>query len=47
MRYTMSDKDELTMPRDTKQHSQQFKEDAVRYKPSKMVFQDPFLIRMT
>ena len=31
MRYTMSDKDELTMPRDTKQHSQQFKEDAVRY----------------
>lgn len=31
MRYTMSDKDELTMPKDTKQHSQQFKEDAVRY----------------
>lgn len=31
MRYTISDKEELTMPRDTKQHSQQFKEDAVRY----------------
>ena len=31
MRYTISDKEELTMSRQTKQHSQQFKEDAVRY----------------
>ena len=31
MRYTISDKEELTMPRDIKQHNQQFKEDAVRY----------------
>jgi transposase len=31
MRYTISDKEELTMPRDTKQHSQQFKDDAVKY----------------
>ena len=30
MRYTISDKEELTMPKDTKQHNQQFKEDAVR-----------------
>lgn len=31
MRYTISDKEELTMPRDTTQHSQQFKDDAVKY----------------
>jgi len=31
MRYTISDKEELTMPRQTKQHSQQFKQDAVKY----------------
>lgn len=31
MRYTMSDKEDLTMPRQTKQHSQQFKQDAVKY----------------
>ena len=31
MRYTISDKEELTMSRQTKQHSQQFKQDAVKY----------------
>jgi len=31
MRYNISDKEELTMPKDTKQHNQQFKEEAVRY----------------
>lgn len=31
MRYTISDKEELTMPKETKQHNQQFKEEAVRY----------------
>jgi transposase len=31
MRYTISDKEDLTMPRQTKQHSQQFKQDAVKY----------------
>ncbi len=31
MRYTVSDKEDFTMPRQTKQHSQQFKQDAVKY----------------
>ena len=31
MRYTISDREELTMSRQTKQHSQQFKQDAVKY----------------
>ena len=31
MRYTISDKEDFTMPRQTKQHSQQFKQDAVKY----------------
>ena len=31
MRYTVSDKEDLTMSRQTKQHSQQFKQDAVKY----------------
>ena len=31
MRYTICDKEEFTMSRQTKQHSQQFKQDAVKY----------------
>ena len=31
MRYTITDKEEFTMSRQTKQHSQQFKQDAVKY----------------
>ena len=31
MRYTISEREELTMSRQTKQHSQQFKQDAVKY----------------
>ena len=31
MRYTISDKEELKMSRQTKQHTQQFKQDAVKY----------------
>ena len=31
MRYTVSDKEDLTMSRQTKQHTQQFKQDAVKY----------------
>ena len=31
MRYTISDKEELTMSRQTKQHDQQFKQNAVKY----------------
>ena len=31
MRYTVSDKEDLTMSRQTRQHSQQFKQDAVKY----------------
>ena len=31
MRYTVSDKEDLTMSRQTKQHTQQFKQDAFKY----------------
>lgn len=31
MRYTIPNKEELTMSRQTKQHSQQYKQDAVKY----------------
>ncbi len=31
MHYTVYDKEDLTMSRQTKQHSQQFKQDAVKY----------------